>query len=277
MQSPTVNLNKAQNYLIKLLNENLGNSKVYFLLGQIAEKKSDFVEAIKFYTLIEERPYHVVAFLKAAILLAENQQFSLAVDTLNQVNPENTIEKKQLILLKSEFLLELQNLAAAIENITEGLNILPDDIDLLYVSSVVYGLNNQLDIAENNLKKILNMQPQNHIALNALGFILMSQSNRKEEALIYLKKALDLSPNNIEYMDNLGVLLYKMGKISDSLAILKQAYKISKSVDIGIHLGEVLWISGNQQQAKIVWKQAWQDDPNNLELVKILNQYKVFF
>ena len=132
-------------------------------------------------------------------------------------------------------------------------------------------------IAEKDLKKILTLQPDNHNALNALGYILATHTNRKKEALHYLEQALQLSPNDPIYMDSMAWLLYRMGKIADSLELLYKAYKIDEAPIIATHLGEVLWANGQPKQAEAIWKKAWQTDPNDKELLNTLKQYKIIF
>ena len=57
------------------------------------------------------------------------------------------------------------------------------------------------------------------------------------------------------------MLLYRMGKIPDSLKTLTNAYNLSEDLNIAIHLGELLWISGKHQQATSVWKIAKNQGP----------------
>ncbi len=277
LQKPTVNIKQAKIHLNKLINTDYATSKVYFMLGQIAEQQMDDQTAIHLYTSIEEEPYHIVAFLRAALLLANNQQLLPAIDILNQAQPETLLEKKQLLLFKIELALELKDLSLAINNANEGLEMLPNDIDFLYAHSVISSLNNQMLVAEKDLKHIITIQPENHNALNALGFILTLHTNRQQEAFNYLQQALQLSPGNPLYMDSMGWLLYHMGKIPDSLEMLSNAYKISDNLNIAVHFGEVLWNNGQKQKATAIWKKAWQTDPNDLDLLNTLNQYQISF
>lgn len=277
LQQPNLNIKQAKIHLNKLINTDFATSKVNFLLGQIAEQQGEESEAVRLYTSIIEEPYHIVAFLRAALLLTNNQQLSQAIDVLNQAEPSTVLEKKQLLLFKIELALELKDLALAITNANQGLEMLPNDIDFLYAHSVISSLDNKILVAEKDLKHIINIQPENHNALNALGFILTLHTDRQQEAFNYLQQAIQLSPQNPVYMDNMGLLLYRMGKISDSLQILSNAYKISDNLNIAIHLGEALWASGQKQKAKDIWKKAWQIDPNDLELINTLNQYQISF
>lgn len=277
VQTPTLNLNQAKICLNELINADIISSKIYFMLAQIAEKQGNHNEAIRIYTTIIEEPYHIVSFFRAALLLANDDQFSEAIEVLNQAQPSSLLEKKQLLLFQIELALELKDLLLAMNQSNKGLEILPNDIDFLYAHSIVASLNNQVLVAEKDLKNIINIQPDNHNALNALGFILTPDTNRQQEAFNYLQQALKLAPDNPTYMDSMGLLLYRMGKISDSLEILYSAYKLSHNLNIAVHLGEVLWESGKTQQAKAIWKKAWQADPNDEELINVLNQYQIIF
>ncbi len=279
LQKENLNLEKAKIHLIKLMkiDENFATNKVAFLLGQIAEKQNDITTAVNRYTSITEEPYHIIGYLRAAALLASNQKLIQAMEILNQAEPSTILEKKQLLLFKIELAIASKDLALAIASTNEGLQMLPNDVDFLYAHSIIASLNNQLVVAEKDLKKIISFQPNNHTALNALGYILANHTNRKQEALKYLQQALQLSPNDPVYMDSMGWLLYRMGKITDSLELLYKAYQIDEASNIATHLGEVLWVSGQQQQAEAVWKKAWQTDPNDTELLNILKQYNIKF
>ena len=279
LQKENLNLEKAKIHLIKLMkiDENFATNKVAFLLGQIAEKQHDITTAVNRYTSSAEEPYHIIGYLRAAALLASDQKLTQAMEILNQAEPSTILEKKQLLLFKIELAIASNDLALAIARTNEGLKMLPNDVDFLYAHSIIASLNNQLVVAEKDLKKIISFQPNNHTALNALGYILANHTNRKQEALKYLQQALQLSPNDPVYMDSMGWLLYRMGKITDSLELLYKAYQIDEASNIATHLGEVLWVSGQQQQAEAVWKKAWQTDPNDTELLNILKQYNIKF
>lgn len=271
------NLEKAKSYLNKLIDLNFATNKAAFLLGQIAEKQNNIADAVKWYTAISKEPYHIIGYIRAAALLANAQQLSEATAILDKAQPNNSLEKKQILLFKIELALNNKDLEAAIVSTNDGLEMVPNDVDFLYAHSIIAGLTNQISVAEQDLKQILALQPNNHNILNALGYLLAAHTNRNKEAFNYLKQALELSPDNPTYMDSMGWLLYRMGKMDDSLELLYKAYNMDGNPSIANHLGEVLWSTGQQQQATAIWKKAWQEDPNDLELLNTLKQYKIKF
>lgn len=277
LEKDYLNIEKAKLYLNKLIDLNFAPNKAAFLLGQIAERQHNIPDAVKWYTAIPKEPYHVIGHIRAAVLLANNQQISEAIIILDKAQPNNSLEKKQILLFKIELALNNKDLESALISTNDGLEMLPNDIDFLYAHSIIASLTNQISIAEKDLKQILTLQPNNHSILNALGYLLAAHTNRNKEAFSYLTQALELSPDNPAYMDSMGWLLYRMGKMDDSLELLYRAYNMDGTPSIANHLGEVLWSTGQQQQATAIWKKAWQEDPNDLELLNTLKQYKIKF
>ncbi|MDG1462927.1 MAG: hypothetical protein P8R04_05090, partial [Gammaproteobacteria bacterium] len=50
-------------------------------------------------------------------------------------------------------------------------------------------------------------------------------------------------------------------KNEQALEYLERAYALDFDPEISAHLGEVLWQSGRQGEATIIWKLALQDSP----------------
>ena len=57
--------------------------------------------------------------------------------------------------------------------------------------------------------------------------------------------------------------------------LLQRAYEIQPNAEIGAHLGEVLWKSGDQTQALDAWRRARKLEPDNDTLVKTLERFQV--
>src|SRR5690606_13456885 len=81
-----------------------------------------------------------------------------------------------------------------------------------------------LDVLERELREILEEDPDNAIALNALGYTLADRTDRLEEAETLIKRALQLDPTNPAIMDSLGWLLYRQGATAKALPYLEKAY-----------------------------------------------------
>lgn len=246
-----------------------------YYLGQIAEHQSNLQEAINWYTRVDSGEFHVVSVLKAALLLVMNNSPEQALSLVQNAKPTTYSEQKRLILTEIDILLGMNDPEQALDLINNALLIIPSDIDFLYARSIVTGILNRPQDTEKDLLAILTIAPNNANALNALGYTLSNQPQRMPEALQYLQRAIAITPNNPTYMDSMGWLLYRMGKIDEAIAVLESAYKLSNDSEIAAHLGEVLWISGKTDSALKVWKQAILNTPNHPLLLSTLKRLKV--
>lgn len=64
-----------------------------------------------------------------------------------------------------------------------------------------------------------------------------------------------------------------MGHYEKALRYLNEAYKLEPTSHIAAYLGEVLWITGQQESATALWQAALQQAPSNQQLQRLLTQY----
>jgi len=76
-------------------------------------------------------------------------------------------------------------------------------------------------------------------------------------------------------MDSVGWVKYRMGDTSDAIKLLRKAYDLQPNAEIGAHLGEVLWKTGAQDQARAAFRDARKLEPDNDTLVKTLQRLQV--
>jgi Flp pilus assembly protein TadD len=151
----------------------------------------------------------------------------------------------------------------------------PDDADLLYEQSMMAEKLNRMDEMEKLLRRVMELKPEHHHAYNALGYSLAERNLRLVEARDLIKKALELAPGDPFITDSLGWVEYRMGNREEALRLLQQAYKSRPDVEIGAHLGEVLWVSGQRDEARRVLRNANSKDNTNDVLKETLARLQV--
>jgi Flp pilus assembly protein TadD len=128
---------------------------------------------------------------------------------------------------------------------------------------------------ERLLRKVIALKPDHHHAYNALGYSLAERNQRLPEARDLIKKALDLAPGEPFITDSLGWVEYRLGNRDEALRLLQQAYKSRPDVEIGAHLGEVLWITGQRDEARRVLRESQNRDQGNEVLKETLARLRV--
>ncbi len=155
-------------------------------------------------------------------------------------------------LLESGILVEADRAAQAIEILSEALAQLPGSEDLLYSRAMAAIGLDELSLAEQDLRAIIQNDPDNAIALNALGYTLSDRTDRQREALRLIETALELEPDNPAILDSMGWVLFKLGRPDEALGYLERAAAAEPHPEIVAHLIEVLWVLDRRDDA-LAW------------------------
>lgn len=135
--------------------------------------------------------------------------------------------------------------------------------------------NGHYDVMETQLRKLIQTQPNNPQAYNALGYSLADRNLRLQEADKLVEKASSLAPDDAFIMDSVGWVKYRLGDTADAVKVLRRAYDLQPNAEIGAHLGEVLWKNGDQSGAREAWREARKLEPDNDTLLKTLRRFQV--
>lgn len=142
-------------------------------------------------------------------------------------------------------------------SIRKALEIDPNDTDLLIQLSSIQDRSGQRAEAEKTLRTVLLREPDNATALNNLGYFLAERSARYSEALPLIEKAVSIEPLNGSFLDSLGWVQYKMGRLQEARGHLeKAALYARRNANIYEHLGDVLRDLGRHQEARRNWEVA---------------------
>ena len=151
----------------------------------------------------------------------------------------------------------------------EALARYPDQVDLLYVLADFNAARGNLKEAEEQFNKILAADPANIDALNAYGYMLLTQTDDEKKAAHLIETAIKLYPDSPAIQDSYGWLLYRQGKTEDALNWLRRAYAAYRNDEIPAHYIEVLDASGDKALAAEVYRYEKQGQPDNLALKSI--------
>jgi len=126
---------------------------------------------------------------------------------------------------------------------------------------------------EQLIRKLMKIEPNNAHAYNALGYSLMERNLRLPEAMKLVEKAYQLAPEDAAIIDSMGWGHYLLGNLDKSLEFLRRAHKANPDPEIAAHLGEVLWKQGARDEARKVWNDSVQTNPDNETLKAVMKRF----
>ncbi|MDE2259705.1 MAG: tetratricopeptide repeat protein [Betaproteobacteria bacterium] len=246
---------------------------IRFYLGQVYEEQKQWDKAIQWYGMVAAGDQLTMAQIRVALMWAHQNQLKKALDLLHAVPAQTQEQQEQKVLAEEQMQRESGDYQGAFDTLTVALHVSPNSPDLLYERAIVADKLNHLDTLEQDLRKVIALRPQYAHAYNALGYSLADRDLRLDEALGLIQEALALAPNDPFIMDSLGWVQFRMGHISESIATLKRAYALQDDPEIAAHLGEVLWVSGDQPAARQTWENSLKANPGNEVLTSAVRRF----
>jgi tetratricopeptide (TPR) repeat protein len=269
---------QAEEIFNKLLEQPDWKNQAGFYLGKLEEKHGNIDKAIVWFDKVSDGNFAFDAAIESVSLLAKNRQFDAANKRLTGLSGKFPAQKSRILLLQAEIYSQQKQYQKAFDILTNALAEQPDQQEFLYTRALIAEHLNRLDILEKDLKQILEKEPDNIEALNALGYSLLVDPKRYGEAERYLQKAFKLRPNEAVIMDSYGWLQFKLGHPQVALDYLQRAYAKQQENEIAAHIAEVLWTLGRKDEAKKIFDKAIKDAPEDEYLLefqrRILNKAK---
>ena len=211
-------------------------------------------------------------------LLMLNQRWSDAVRPAIALLKEQNIREREQILLQWQSLLgRAQDERAALNafyNIVTALVPPPSNPQILYSYALAAEKSGQFEVMEKTLKTLIERNPNDIQALNALGYSLADRNVKLKEAYELILKAHNLDPKDPFILDSLGWVNFRLGNNELALKQLQDAFRIKPEADIAAHLGEVLWTLNRPIEAEEAWRQGELIDANNTTLRETLKRLK---
>jgi tetratricopeptide (TPR) repeat protein len=264
----------AERYFRTVLKLGKRIMEMYYELGKLEEARGHYRKARDWYARIsygDER--YLNAQVRVGAMLARLGDFEAMNAHFINIRRDNPQNEAVLYISEAEILSEENRYQAAFDLLTQALEQDADNQDLLYSRALAAEKINRLDVLEQDLKSIIEADPKNGQALNALGYTLADRTDRYQEALGYLERAIVLLPDDAAVLDSMGWVHYRLGRYQESLKYLHRAYELNKDGEIAAHLVEVLWITGQQEEARKTWQRAVEKDPSSEHLRKVKERF----
>ena len=116
--------------------------------------------------------------------------------------------------------------------------------------------------AEADMKKALQLSPEQPYVLNYLGYSWIDQGKNLDEGMKMLKRATELRPDDGAITDSVGWAYYRLGQFDTAVTWLERASE-QKGDDATVveHLGDAYWHVGRFRESRFEWRRALNQNP----------------
>lgn len=246
----------AEELLVNLTTQPRFQSQACLYLGKLEVNKGNIDKGLIWFDKVTNGGLEFEAQVTAISVLMDAERYDEALDRLARIQTQYPDESIRFLLMEAEIYNSQKEYHKAFNLLTTGLQDHPGQKELLYTRSLIAERLGRLDVLEADLKQILASDPDDASALNALGYTLANKTDRLSEAEKYLQRAIELQPGEPVIIDSYGWLLFRQGRLEQSLDYLRRAYNKAKEGEIAAHMVEVLWALGRQREAKELFRQA---------------------
>jgi len=272
-----------------------GVAEVFFTIGQaLTQESSDDYVLVYARAAVHLNPAHVEAILMTAELLESLERYELANDvykrvpvdhpsfhiaemgraeSLRRAGRDETAVEVLDALAKSHpdlaavhvaagdmhrFLDEYAEAAIAYDRAIALYDEMgADQWFVYYARAISHERQGNWDLAEPDFRRALELNPEHPQVLNYLGYSLVEEQIKLDEALDMIERAVAAQPNSGFIVDSLGWVLYRLGRYDEAVVHMERAVEL-EPIDpvINDHLGDVLWAVGRYTEARFQWKRA---------------------
>ncbi|MGE0039131.1 MAG: tetratricopeptide repeat protein [Xanthobacteraceae bacterium] len=215
-------------------------------------------------------------------------QSALALDTLDRADEAKAgLEKLIAANPKDlEAIMALGNVergrkqfAECADTYTKGIDTLTKDEKsnwvIYYFRGICFERSKQWPRAEADLKKSLELFPDQPHVLNYLGYSWVDQGINLDEGMQMIKRAVEQRADDGYIVDSLGWAYYRLGNYEEAVKHLDRAVELKpEDPTINDHLGDAYWRVGRTLEAQFQWSHARDLKPEPEELVKIERKLK---
>jgi tetratricopeptide (TPR) repeat protein len=248
-------------------------------LADLYEAMKQYEQAVQVYARIpEDSPLKRSADIQAALDLNAIDKVDEATAMLKKLIASNA-DKRDAILALGNIERDRKKYSECADTYGKALATIakPERAHwtIFYFRGICYERAKQWTKAEADLKKALELYPDEPHVLNYLGYSWVDQGVNLDEGVKMIKRSVEQRPDDGYIVDSLGWSYYRLGNFDEAVKQLERAVEL-KPTDptINDHLGDAYWKVGRLLEARFQWSHARDLKPEPEDLVKIEEKLK---
>ena len=222
--------------------------------------------------------------------LQRNAQIQLAMnlDTLERTDEAKALLEKLITAHPGdlEAIMALGNVLRGRKQFAECADVYSKGIDTItkdeksnwviyYFRGICYERAKLWPKSEADLKKALELFPDQPHVLNYLGYSWIDQGVNLDDGMSMIKRAVEQRADDGYIVDSLGWAFYRLGHYDEAVKQLERAVELKpEDPTINDHLGDGYWRVGRVLEARFQWSHARDLKPEPEDLAKIETKLK---
>ena len=230
------------------------------MLGDIAALHNQFDKGIAFYNSIAlDSPLYWMAQLRIGEVYEISGRLDDAVAQLQELSKDQRLHVSALVSLGDLYRRhdQFENALHSYDDALAAAPVTAAQWPVIYARGMAQERLNHWQMAEKDLLKALEFQPDNPMILNFIGYSWADKGVHLDKALGYIRRAVAMRPDDGYMVDSLGWALYRTGNYPESVKWMEKAVGIiPDDPTILDHLGDAYWQAGRHNEAVFKWKRA---------------------
>jgi tetratricopeptide (TPR) repeat protein len=252
-ENETREYSKAINHLKELAIIWPDMPKVFFELGYAYEKLGNADSAVIAYNrCLLFKPDYLNASKQLAGIAYEQKNYALALEHYNKVLSRTNAEIKDYLFWYRKGFCEnaREDYVSAKTSLLNALQYKSDDINtLLELGFASYKQKNSEEAIQ-YYKKVIELEPKNHIPYNGIGDVYRDNMKNVEEAMTWYKKTLEINPKQRKANFGMGYCLNNQGRCEEAIPYLKTAIESESNYTVAlVELGYSFYKTDNYDEA----------------------------
>ena len=247
-----------------------GHVDALVLVAELFESQGEYDLANEALTAVprDDPAFFGAEIGRASVLLASDKD-EAAVEVLQALTRSNA-ERKEVWAAYADALRRLDRHAEAVEAYDRAIALDGGAESETWFWVYARGISKEQEGdwpgAEADFRRALELSPEQPQVLNYLGYGLVEQREKLDEALDMIERAVAVRPEDGYITDSLGWVLYRLGRFEDAVAPMERAVMLEPLDPIvNDHLGDVLWAVGREREAEFQWRRALSLGPEEDE------------
>ncbi|MDO5657798.1 MAG: tetratricopeptide repeat protein [Paracoccus sp. (in: a-proteobacteria)] len=135
-----------------------------------------------------------------------------------------------------------------------------------YARAIALERSGRFDLAEADLRRALELRPDEPHVLNYLGYSYVDRNENLDEALDLIERAVELAPDDGYILDSLAWVYYRLGRYDEAVEPMERSVQAMPNDPlVNDHLGDIYWMVNRKREARIQWQRALSFEPDTEE------------